>query len=165
MQAQFSQNIHDFSHEIWCTLKLMAQHDHWKSPSVMWCLSFPDHLWNEHMTTKKVGTEDLHNKRGLAHIGCKMPVLTNPSRFLPRNLVYTKTDGTAWSLKVSFSHVVFIIPRPSLKWAHDHKEHWNVKPAILQITKKGYTTREALTQSRRVQACRGQRVAHRLATI
>ena len=173
MQAQFSQNIHDFSHEIRCTLKLMAQHGQWKS-SVMWCLSFQDHLWNKHTTTKNAGTEDprfyrqqrraaQHAKRGLAHVRCKMPVLTNHSRFLPRNLVYTKTDGTAWSMKVSFSHVVFIIPRPSLKRTHDHKERWNIKPAILQTTKKGCTTREALTQSRWVQACRGQRVARRLA--
>ena len=82
MQAQFSQNIHDFSQEIRCMLKLMAQNDQWKSPSVMWCLSFPDHLWNEHTTTKNAGTEDprfyrqqrraaRHAKRRLVHGGCK----------------------------------------------------------------------------------------------
>ena len=111
----------------------------------------------------RVFIDNTEGKRRLAHFGSKMPVFTNHSRFLPRNLVYTKTDGTAWSVKVSFSHVVFIIPRPSLKRTHDHKERWNTKPAILQTTKKGCTTREALTQSQRVQACRGQRVVRRLA--
>ena len=58
-RCQFSQNIHEFSQESCFQLKLMAQHDKWKSPSVMWWISFLDQLCNEHTTTKKTGTEDL----------------------------------------------------------------------------------------------------------
>ena len=57
-RCQFLQNIHEFSQESCFQLKLMAQHDKWKSPSVTWWISFPDQLWNECMTTKKTGTED-----------------------------------------------------------------------------------------------------------
>ena len=80
--CQFSQNIHDFSQEIRCRLKLMAQHDQWKSPSVIWWILFPDQPWNEHTTTKNAGTENphfyrqqrraaWHTKRWLTHGGCK----------------------------------------------------------------------------------------------
>ena len=58
-RCQFSQNIHDFSQEKLYELKLLAQHDKRKSPSVMWQISFPDKPWNEHTTTKTIGTEDL----------------------------------------------------------------------------------------------------------
>ena len=81
-RCQFSQNIHDFSQENPHELKLLAQHDKWKSPSVMWRISFPDKPWNEHMTTKTIGTEDpcfyreqrraaQHTKRWIAHGECK----------------------------------------------------------------------------------------------
>ena len=74
--------IHDFSQEIRCWLKLMAQHDKWKSPSVVWWISFTAEIWNEHTTTEKIETEDPRFYRQqrraarqaqcwLAHGGCK----------------------------------------------------------------------------------------------
>ena len=71
-----------FSQEKLYKLKLLAQHDKRKSPSVMWQISFPDKPWNEHTTTKTSGTEDPrfyreqrraapHAQHWLAHDGCK----------------------------------------------------------------------------------------------
>ena len=63
-RCQFSQNIHDFSQEICCLLKLMVQHDKWKSSSVLWWISLPDNIWNKHTTTKKTCVF-IDNKEGL----------------------------------------------------------------------------------------------------
>ena len=56
-------------------------------------------------------------------------------------------------MKVFFIYVVKIIPISTLKRTHDHEENWNRRPAFLQTTKKGCTTREERTRSRRHVGC------------
>ena len=47
-------------------------------------------------------------------------------------------------LSSSFSHVVFIIPTPSLKRTHDHKKRWNRRSAFFVDNKDGlHNTRSA----------------------